>query len=562
MRNRILLGGANISRKFTIFLLLIILIIDITAISAAGDGELAIEKSNSQADADLNIELQSDSNNELKTDNSNNELEQTNSPNNELDETDNSNNKLGETDNSNVQNGSADDSTEEEIQKNNTQITANSKKFYYGSYFQVTLKDSSSNSINKGSIVFKVNNKTYTRNTNKNGVAELNIKLSPGTYSIVVSYNGSESFNPSSKTFSIKVLKNVPKITTATNCVFRGKYFHIYLKNATGSPLKNCLVYLKLGKKTYKKYTNKNGRVSLKITSKAYLNKLKVSFKGKGNYEAASKTITVRTKINPSNKNAIWVWAVHMNNVPLATLKKNGIKNIFIHETAVYNSGFKSWLKKANRYGLKVHIWMQCFYNGKTWPKPCSKSGEINVTLQKSLIKKAKRYAGIKGVSGINLDYIRFGATAPKYKNAEYAITLTVKKLTYAIKSKNKNCIVSSSVMADGVKSNVYYYGQNLSKMSEYVDVIVPMAYKGNYNQDRDWIKNTSASFKKAINGKAQLWVGLQAYRSDNDIRKWSKSALGKDIKYAFKGGADGIALFRYSLTRYVNIPKIKKSIK
>ncbi len=116
--------------------------------------------------------------------------------------------------------------------------------------------------------------------------------------------------------------------------------------------------------------------------------------------------------------------------------------------------------------------------------------------------------------------------------------------------------------MADGVESNVYYYGQNLTKMSEYVDVIVPMAYKGNYKKDRHWIKNTSSSFKKAIGGKAQLWVGLQAYRSDNDIRKWSKSALTKDIKYAFKGGADGIVLFRYGLTRFVNIPKIKKSIK
>ena len=205
---------------------------------------------------------------------------------------------------------------------------------------------------------------------------------------------------------------------------------------------------------------------------------------------------------------------------------------------------------------------MQCFYNGKTWPKPCSKSGKINTALQKKLIKKAKTFAGIKGVSGINLDYIRFGATAPKYKNAEYAITLTVKKLTQTFKSKNKNCIVSSSVMADGVESNVYYYGQNLTKMSEYVDVIVPMAYKGNYKKDRHWIKNTSSNFKKAICGKAQLWVGLQAYRSDNDIRKWSKSALTKDIKYAFKGGADGIVLFRYGLTRFVNIPKIKKSIK
>ena len=512
----------DISRKFTIFLLLIILTINMAAISAASDnGESTIEDIAPESDTNLNIELQeSDLNNELQ-------------------ETSNSNIK-SETD--------ADDSAEEEIQKNDTIITSNSNKLYYGDYFKVTLKDNSSNPVKDSSIVFKVNGENHTSISDENGTANLNIKLSPGTYSI--------------ETFTITVLKNVPKITTSTNCVFRGKYFHVYLKNATGSALKNHTVYFKLNGKTYKRYTDDNGRASLKITTKTYKNNLTISFKGKGDYAAVSKTITMRVKINPSNKNSIWVWTRDMKKVPFSTLKKNGIKNIFIHENTVYVSGFKSWLKKANKKGFKVHIWMQCFYNGKTWPKPCSKSGKINTALQKKLIKKAKTFAGIKGVSGINLDYIRFGATAPKYKNAEYAITLTVKKLTQAIKSKNKNCIVSSSVMADGVESNVYYYGQNLTKMSEYVDVIVPMAYKGNYKKDRHWIKNTSSSFKKAIGGKAQLWVGLQAYRSDNDIRKWSKSALKKDIKYAFKGGADGIVLFRYGLTRFVNIPKIKKSIK
>lgn len=500
------------------------------------------------------MELQEIDSNMIEETDDSNMIEETNDLNSELKETDNSNIISDETDNG----GNA----EEEIQKNDTKITSNANKFYYGSYFKVTLKDNSSNPVKDGAVIFNVNDRNYSGTTDKNGAAALNIKLNPGTYSIKVSYKGSESLNGLTQTFTVTVLKNVPKITTKTNCVFRGKYFHVYLKNATGSALKNYLVYFKLGGKTYKRYTDANGRASLKFTTKTYKNKLIVTFKGKGDYSEVSKNITVRVKINPSNKNSIWVWARDMNKVPLSTLKKNGIKNIFIHETAVYNYGFKSWLNKANKKGLKVHIWMQCFYNGKTWPKISSESGVINTTLQKKLVKKAKKYAGIKGVSGVNLDYIRFGATAPKYKNAEYTITVTVKKLTQAIKSKNKNCIVSSSVMADGVESNVYYYGQNLTQMSEYVDVIVPMAYKGNYNKDRAWIEDTSSAFKKAMNGKAQLWVGLQAYRSDNDIRKWSKSALAKDIKYAFKGGANGIVLFRYSLTRFVNIPKIKKSIK
>ena len=90
----------DISRKFTIFLLLIILTINMAAISAANDnGESTIEDIASESDTNLNIELQeSDYDNELQ-------------------ETSNSNIK-SETD--------ADDSAEEEIQKNDTIITSNS----------------------------------------------------------------------------------------------------------------------------------------------------------------------------------------------------------------------------------------------------------------------------------------------------------------------------------------------------------------------------------------------------------------------------------------------------
>lgn len=194
----------DISRKFTIFLLLIILTINMAAISAASDnGESTIEDIAPESDTNLNIELQeSDYDNELQ-------------------ETSNSNIK-SETD--------ADDSAEEEIQKNDTIITSNSNKFYYGAYFKVTLKDNSSNPVKDSSIVFKVNGENHTSISDENGTANLNIKLSPGTYSIEVSYDGNESLNPYNKTFTITVLKNVPKITTSTNCVFRGKYFHVYLK--------------------------------------------------------------------------------------------------------------------------------------------------------------------------------------------------------------------------------------------------------------------------------------------------------------------------------------------
>ena len=158
----------DISRKFTIFLLLIVLTINMAAISAASDnGESTIEDIASESDTNLNIELQENDLNELQESSLNNELQE-NDLDNKLQETNYSNTKSDETDN--------DGSEEEEIQKNDTLITSNSNKFYYGDYFKVTLKDNSSNPIKDSPIVFKVNGENHTSISDENGTANLNIK--------------------------------------------------------------------------------------------------------------------------------------------------------------------------------------------------------------------------------------------------------------------------------------------------------------------------------------------------------------------------------------------------
>ncbi len=111
--------------------------------------------------------------------------------------------------------------------------------------------------------------------------------------------------------------------------------------------------------------------------------------------------------------------------------------------------------------------------------------------------------------------------------------------------------------MGESLYSNSYYYGQNLTKLSKYVDVIVPMLYKGNYGQSSSWIKTQTASYVKAVGSDAKIWVGLQSYKSDDDLTKLSVSALSQDAANAIKGGANGIALFRYGLTNFINMTRI-----
>ena len=102
-----------------------------------------------------------------------------------------------------------------------------------------------------------------------------------------------------------------------------------------------------------------------------------------------------------------------------------------------------------------------------------------------------------------------------------------------------------------------HYYAQDVPTMSKYLDAIIPMIYKGNYHASSKWIKKTTKKFVKQSKG-AKIWAGLQTYKSDSNIKKLSYKALFKDAKAAKNGGAKGVVLFRWGLTKLLNFKKLK----
>jgi len=117
------------------------------------------------------------------------------------------------------------------------------------------------------------------------------------------------------------------------------------------------------------------------------------------------------------------------------------------------------------------------------------------------------------------------------------------------------NIIVSAAVMPEP-SSMKYYYGQDVPTISKYLDVVIPMIYKGNYHASSKWIKKVTKKFVKQTTG-SKIWAGLQSYKSDWNIKKLSYSALLKDAKNAKKGGAAGVVLFRFGLSALLNFKKI-----
>jgi len=233
-------------------------------------------------------------------------------------------------------------------------------------------------------------------------------------------------------------------------------------------------------------------------------------------------------------------------------LSKYGITDIFLHSSAVDIYGEKNvsnWIKKANSKNIKVHLWVQCFYN-KTWINPINTTTkDYNYPYFNKKIKEIQKLAAIEGVGGIHLDYIRYPGNAYEYSyangvTASNAITTFVAMVSGSL---NDNLTLSVTVMPE--REGIKYYGQDPQALSWYADVVIPMAYTGNYNQDSEWIQAISAYFKQTAFW-ANVCIGIQVYVSDADITSLSAKKLKENSQAALDGGADGIALFTWELMK------------
>ena len=456
--------------------------------------------------------------------------------------------------------------------KNTTQIlvistsTSKLKGADYTAYigftnkFKVTLTVGGLPLANR-TVVFKINGKTVIKKTNENGKASIKIKEKAGTYKISYTYDGEDNIKKSSGTSKIVVKKKMPtKITKAYSKIYINKKkgnFKIKLTDARGSPLASKKVIFKIKNKKYTRKTNSKGVATLKIKLKTGSYKVKVSFKKQGLYKGATKKYKIKVVPVHGNNNGMWLFASDMKKVNFNTLQKYGTKHVFLNFICFkyYGKSYvKSWVKNANKHGIKVHIWMQVFYENNGWKYP-AQNGKINYNLINSKVKEAKKYAKVKGISGVHFDYLRYPGTAYKHGGAVKAVNLFVKKATTAIHKVNKKLIVSAAIMPEP-SSMKYYYAQDIPTISKYLDALVPMVYKGNYHRNAEWIKSTTQIFEKQSK-KAQIWTGLQAYRSDSHVTKLPAKELKNDASAAIAGGADGVILFRFGLFNFINFNEV-----
>ncbi len=135
------------------------------------------------------------------------------------------------------------------------------KMFRNGTQYYASFKDTSGNLLKYHAVNFNINGVFYTRNTNENGVAKLNINLNKGTYIITAinPINGDQHSN------IIKVLPILVEGHNLTKYYRNASVYSIRVLDDVGNPLANQTVLFNINGVFYNRQSNASGYANLNI---------------------------------------------------------------------------------------------------------------------------------------------------------------------------------------------------------------------------------------------------------------------------------------------------------
>ena len=349
------------------------------------------------------------------------------------------------------------------VTANTPSITVGSTTVIRGKYLYVYLKDKNGKAMANQKVTIKINGKTYEKTTNSNGRAALKIKLTGSKYSTKVYFYKSGIYSAASKSFTLKISDNKPKITVANATVIRGKYLYVYLKDKSGAVMASKKVTIRINGKDYVKTTNSNGRAALKIKLTGSKYAAKVYFYKSGVYSYSSKSFTLNI----------------VNNKPSFTIANSTVvKGNYLY---VYLKDKAGSVMANQKVAVKL--------NGKTYAMTTNSNGRIalKVTLA------AKKYT-------TNLNFYKTGV----YSASSKSFTLNV------VNDNSKNSVANILVAATKVRNYVNSY----KRLPETVTV---GSYKISIEEFSYLMSESIVGLNKGSISSVKILEGIQDVESGGD---------------------------------------------
>ena len=444
------------------------------------------------------------------------------------------------------------DSLSESETLKNTSLTTNSSSVIRGYDISATLTDSDNVSLSNKVVTYTLSGKTYNKTTDSNGKITIPINLAAGTYTLKLAFAGDDNYSGTTKSISLKVLANTPKITTGSTSVMRGYYFYAYLKDAAGKALKGQKITFKVNGKTYTKTTNSNGRAALKIKLPVGKYKVNIVHSASGIYSYAKKTVTIKSlantpKISLSSKSVIRGKYIYAYLKDGAGKVLSGKKLTFTLNGRTYvkktNSNGRAALKvkiAAGKYRLRIYHYKSGVYDYKkksatlTVQKNTPKISVANVTV----IKDKYLYVYLKDKAGSvmkshNVKIRINGKTYTKTTNSNgrAALKLSMAAKSYSTKISfdavsvysSKSVTKTINVINDPYKNSILNIEKAATNVRNYVDDYGKLPETVTVGSEKVTIEEFSylmgeaiAALNKGSTGKVSVLSGIGSVNSTN----------------------------------------------
>lgn len=250
-----------------------------------------------------------------------------------------------------------------DVTKQKTDITLNSIKAAYSDNITISgkLTDSNARVIGNVDVKLKINGKTVTVKTDKNGIFKYKYQTNiVGINNLTATFNGNSQYSSNSISTTFKVEKldliltvsRVRSVAYGENITIQGTF-----KDKNGKILGNTILRLNINGKAFKIKTNTKGTYTKKVTAnKTGINTINITYNGNKNYNKIVTNTTVdivkqNLTITVTSNRTVGYGSKVFINGKLANKQGKVIKNTVI----TINVNGKIIRAKTNSKGLYNH---------------------------------------------------------------------------------------------------------------------------------------------------------------------------------------------------------------
>ncbi len=138
--------------------------------------------------------------------------------------------------------------------------------------YTVTLKDSDGNYLSNQNITITLNGVNYTRTTNENGTASININFNPGQYSAIATFEGNDEYPSATTSNEINIMSTIEGLDLIKMYRNATPYSAKFI-DSEGNILKNETVNFNINGVFYYRTTDENGigRLNINLNPNEYI---------------------------------------------------------------------------------------------------------------------------------------------------------------------------------------------------------------------------------------------------------------------------------------------------